>query len=502
MARPAFASTLLGSMLLAFAAIAWGATPPTASLRPIPPSTVVMVFPEALGPMQRPAVEFDHARHAAAMDKEGCTACHTMTDRVLDPRLSGTVDVASRDPLIDAYHEACTGCHEERVASSLKGGPVTCGGCHARPDPGVSQRVEMRFDASLHARHSLAFEDKCENCHHVYDEQLRKTKYEKGKEEACGPCHGPVDVERTLSLANASHRSCVSCHLERARAQLAGGPVQCAGCHDAEQRQAIKRLEVIPRLQRGQPDTTWITAPDATSQVVGFDHAKHEPLVSSCSGCHHQTLKPCRECHALAGTAEGGLVTLAQAYHMSPAEPSCVGCHAARSSQPECAGCHRALARPPGKAACAVCHSGPLASSLGEDAPPPVLRPVELAALPAFSDDFPETVVIDRIADRYQASTLPHAKIVARLDASVRSSALATRFHGTIETLCSGCHHHSPAGTRPPACRSCHAERAEATLDKPGLVVAYHRQCIGCHIAMGIAKQGCTDCHAAKEVQS
>jgi formate-dependent nitrite reductase cytochrome c552 subunit len=55
---------------------------------------------------------------------------------------------------------------------------------------------------------------------------------------------------------------------------------------------------------------------------------------------------------------------------------------------------------------------------------------------------------------------------------------------------------------RPPACRSCHAAMNEATVDRPGIKVAFHRQCIGCHIAMGIAKQGCTDCHAAKEVQS
>jgi len=501
MARSAPTLIILGSALMVAAANGSGGTTPAATLRPIPPSTVVMVFPEALGRMQRPAVEFDHASHAAALEREGCTACHALVDRILDPRLARRVNVVSRDPLIDAYHEACTGCHEKRAASSLKGGPVTCGGCHVRLADGVSQRVEMRFDSSLHARHSLAFEDKCETCHHIYDEQLKKLSHRKGTEEACGPCHGPVDVERTLSLANASHRSCVSCHLERARGQLAGGPVQCVGCHDAEQRRSIRKLEEVPRLQRGQPDKAWIAAPDATSQAVAFDHAKHEAVANSCSGCHHRTLKPCRDCHTLSGASEGGLVTMAQAYHLSPSQPSCVGCHAERARQPECAGCHCALAPAPGASACGVCHSGPLAAALGEDAPPPVLRPVELAPLPVPSDDFPETVVIDRLADRYQASTLPHAKIVTRLDASVRSSGLAARFHGATETLCSGCHHHSPAVARPPACRSCHAEAAEATVDKPGLAVAYHRQCLGCHIAMGIGRQGCTDCHAAKEVQ-
>jgi hypothetical protein len=489
-------------MLAVITAAGSDAAAPAKALRPVSPSTVVMDFPEALGPMQRPAVEFDHARHTAALEREGCTACHQLTDRVLDPRLTGTVDVAGRDPLIDAYHGTCMGCHEQRTASSLASGPATCGGCHVRQPEGASQRVAMRFDLSLHGRHSLAYEDKCESCHHVYDEELDKLVYTKGTEEACGPCHGPVDVERTLSLANASHRSCVSCHLERAREQLAGGPVHCVGCHDAEQRQAIRKLEVVPRLQRGQPDTAWIAAKEATGMAVAFNHAKHEPLAGSCSSCHHRTLKPCRNCHTLAGAPEGGRLSLAQAHHLNGTDPSCVGCHAAQSSKPECAGCHRALAQPPGEAACAVCHSGPRAASLADDSPPPELHPVELGPLPALSDDFPETVVIDRLMDRYQASTLPHAKIVARLDASVRGSSLAGRFHGSTETLCSGCHHHSPVDVRPPACRSCHAATDEATSDRPGIKVAYHRQCVGCHIAMGIAKQGCTDCHAAKEVQS
>ena len=61
---------------------------------------------------------------------------------------------------------------------------------------------------------------------------------------------------------------------------------------------------------------------------------------------------------------------------------------------------------------------------------------------------------------------------------------------------------HSPAGERPPRCAACHGEAAAATMDKPGLKVAYHRQCIGCHIEMNIQKQGCTDCHAEKEVAS
>jgi len=95
---------------------------------------------------------------------------------------------------------------------------------------------------------------------------------------------------------------------------------------------------------------------------------------------------------------------------------------------------------------------------------------------------------------------MPHLKILARLDAPIRASRLARQFHGTVEAMCAGCHHHSPAGERPPRCAACHGPTAAATMDKPGLKVAYHRQCIGCHQRMGIDKQGCTDCHAERKV--
>jgi hypothetical protein len=193
---------------------------------------------------------------------------------------------------------------------------------------------------------------------------------------------------------------------------------------------------------------------------------------------------------------------MAQAYHLVSSEHSCVGCHAITADSRDCGGCHRALGHPPSEGACAVCHSGPHVAALPADGPPPTLEEVTLEALPATSDEFPEKVVIESLVDRYEPSTLPHSKIVGKLHTIIAESNLAGRFHGATETMCDGCHHHTPAGTRPPPCRSCHSEVADATRDKPGLKAAYHRQCMGCHIDMGIEKQGCTDCHAARGVQS
>ncbi|MCW8984057.1 MAG: cytochrome c family protein [Thermoanaerobaculales bacterium] len=469
--------------------------------RQIAPAIVEMQFPAVFGDMQRPAVEFDHSAHTKALEKQGCETCHRIDENgVLIPSVAAVAEADTRNGLIDAYHDSCIGCHTERADESLAAGPVTCGECHVRRQPGISARSEMAFDYSLHARHAKAYDDKCENCHHVYDEATEKLKYEKGKEEGCGSCHGDVDEERKLSLANASHRACVSCHLERARSELDGGPILCVGCHDSERQNAVKKLEEIPRLMRGQADMMWIHNVDAKSATVAFNHLAHEPVTGTCSTCHHQSLKPCDECHSLVGSPEGAGVTMAQAYHLSSSEHSCVGCHAVEAARVQCAGCHHVMGQGPADRTCVVCHSGPPPGSQAlETAPTPV--DLRLDPLPNTSDDYPETLVIESLVDTYEASTLPHAKIVGKLDDIVRESTLAGRFHTDTATLCSGCHHHSPVGTRPPPCRACHSGEAVATRDLPGLKVAYHRQCVGCHIAMNIQKQGCTDCHAVREVQ-
>jgi hypothetical protein len=79
----------------------------------------------------------------------------------------------------------------------------------------------------------------------------------------------------------------------------------------------------------------------------------------------------------------------------------------------------------------------------------------------------------------------------------IRPSKLAGYYHSEPGTLCQGCHHHSPPAEKPPACSSCHGETIEgADAFRPGLVGAYHQQCIGCHEKMGIEKPDARDCNA------
>lgn len=474
-----------------------------ASDRLVPPSTTTMTVPASLGGMERPAVEFNHAAHTKALEGEACTTCHVIEEIGLIPAYAPIRDVTDRDQLIDAVHDACLACHRSRTSAAGKHGPLECGGCHVRRPPGVSQRAVMSWDYSLHGRHSQAFPDKCETCHHSYNEAEKKLVYVKGKEEACRTCHLREDDGHKLSLRHASHTSCVGCHLRRIEAHQSAGPVLCIGCHDATIVSEYQVLDPLPRLLRGQPDRTWIGTEGTRTRMVGFDHLGHEPDTHSCSSCHHQSLKPCGDCHVVSGSVEGAGVTLGEAHHTVPSAVSCVGCHAARADALDCVGCHRSIAAGASERSCTNCHRGPFPMvSEPDDLSPPAVVESELAPLPVASDTFPDEVIISVLAKAYAPAKLPHRKIVAKLDAGIRTSSLATSFHGTTERMCAGCHHHSPAGETPPACRSCHGDEAVAGVDRPGLKVAYHRQCIGCHQAMGVKKQGCTDCHAVKEVES
>ena len=123
-------------------------------------------------------------------------------------------------------------------------------------------------------------------------------------------------------------------------------------------------------------------------------------------------------------------------------------------------------------------------------------RPSTFAMVP--QDNIPETVTIKAMVDKYEAAPMPHRKIVNTLTSQIKDNRMATLFHGKGTTLCMGCHHNSPASTQPPKCAACHGEayRAKHNDGRPGLLGAFHGQCIACHQAMQIDKPAATDCTA------
>lgn len=484
---------LLG--LLALSGCDGGAHPEAA--RTIGPATIELTLPGEFGRPERPAVEFDHHKHVKALEDDGCGACHYVdANKRLLPRLNFKEEPTGSTGWMEAHHQACITCHDDRLQEKQPAGPNDCGDCHRHRTPAQSARPELRFDYSLHHRHVLASGEECSTCHHVYAEDQKKLVYTQGTEDACNVCHLQQAGDQQTSLRDAVHIACINCHIERQGKVGRTGPWLCSGCHGAEEQAKIKKLKDVPRLKRGQPDATWIAAKGATTDVVSFNHLIHEAQTTSCSVCHHKSVGKCDECHTLLPNQKGGGITLEQAHHMPDSTLSCVGCHQGRSGRGECAGCHNMLPQPPGQAACKLCHDGPLPRQVDKTASPFVpLTPRELPELPAVSADFPEEIEIKVLSDQYKPSKFPHKKIVARLDEMTRKSRLATRFHAKTVVLCAGCHHHSPPGERVPACRSCHSDAAHPQKDLPDLTAAYHRQCIGCHQAIGHQAQGCTDCH-------
>jgi len=92
---------------------------------------------------------------------------------------------------------------------------------------------------------------------------------------------------------------------------------------------------------------------------------------------------------------------------------------------------------------------------------------------------------------------MPHGRIIRALAEAAGDNRLVRYFHTEQGTLCRGCHHNAPASRKPPACSSCHAKPFDEKFpDRPGLMAAYHRQCMTCHRTMGLEKPPANDCQA------
>jgi hypothetical protein len=299
------------------------------------------------------------------------------------------------------------------------------------------------------------------------------------------------------------------------------GPVNCQGCHATAAQQTIERVKDIPRMQRNQPDValiaSWTRARGLSDNAnitqmdaVPFNHINHEANVASCKACHHASLGKCSECHTSTGTEKGRFVTIEQAMHKRDSNISCIGCHAETQSEPNCAGCHTLIGkRPIPEYTCNTCHAVDKTklkpSQLNQDAMRAMAkqaidaRPSTFAMVP--QDKIPEIVTIKSIksaVDKFAPAPMPHRKIINTLASQIKDNRMATLFHGEGTTLCMGCHHNSPATTQPPKCVACHGEayRAKHNDGRPGLLGAFHGQCIACHQAMQIDKPAATDCTA------
>jgi hypothetical protein len=479
---------------------------------------------KAFGPLERPAVLFYHDKHTEALAKQNkdCTACHETVKDNMSQKFKRIQD-NDKETVTDIYHDQCIRCHKESGSPDKPSGPVTCGECHIKKPAVMSTWSPIALDKSLHYRHVKANDKKCESCHHEYNAQTKALYYEKGQEGACLYCHKQETEENRISTRLAAHQSCISCHTRLTKQNKDAGPVQCAGCHDPKQQALLEKVTDIPRMERNQPDVVLVKTglkvgnPDPmTSRMlpVPFDHKAHEGYNDSCRQCHHASLQSCATCHTVQGIDEGKQIKLAQAMHQNDVDSSCVGCHIQQQSKPACIGCHSSIPKGSSlasEASCKTCHMDIQAenpypeegSEESKTAAANLLMSRTKTTETISVDLIPETVTIKSLAKDYEAAVLPHRKIVQSLVQRMKDNGLAGYFHTDPATLCRGCHHNSPASAKPPQCASCHGRSSEAlNLTRPGLMAAYHQQCIQCHDKMGLEKpvsRDCTACHAKRK---
>ena len=197
-------------------------------------------------------------------------------------------------------------------------------------------------------------------------------------------------------------------------------------------------------------------------------------------------------------------MTLEHAMHAINSEHSCIGCHETEKAELGCIGCHSQMQHGElSERACTVCHAGPSPTQVqaveGRYRSLDQFRPSVSESRLSFNDaDIPDSVTIGLLSEKYEPVQFPHRQVINRLMEHIGDSRIATYFHGDEDVVCQGCHHHSPIGVTPPLCESCHGEPFNETeLHKPGLLGAYHRQCLGCHQTMEIEEpQDCEGCHA------
>jgi hypothetical protein len=468
------------------------------------------------------------------------------------------VDMKDKTAVMKGYHNACGSCHRKMASEGAKTGPDIgqCGKCHVKGKSGVAFQWKWTptMNYAQHAKHvehlgklpgaetlNVAARvemigdvpdanKNCALCHHAFDPAQKKLFYKKDTENSCSACHKGKDEQNARAFKSVAHGGCIGCHLKYSE-KLGGsspagasevkpvaksGPFECNGCHGVRKPLTPEEIAKTPRLARGQKDMMDLAlaaeqkapapathtgaqpAPAVRMKMVPFNHKAHEPRAQFCSACHHHSLEKCANCHTPTGEGKkGGGVSYEKAFHGTSAKHSCVGCHGAAKSRATCAGCHQWMPNPLPESSCAVCHRGPSGGAA-----------VQIPPLPLSQDKekVPEVLKIKGLEREFKPAEFPHLKIVNKLTTISNASSLATWFHaGRDQALCSGCHHKTElrqAAVKAPNCAACHNRSFDpSNLGKPGLLAAYHRQCIGCHEAMKqkpLAKE-CVKCHAAKD---
>ncbi len=234
-------------------------------------------------------VVFTHQDHSTPGGKYGnssCAACHH------ELNMAGATGAEKATGKATPMVIPCKSCHgatdnpkfsaEHQKLYQTKGGGITCASCHHTRMKGFAKGWN-------HEEHQ-GYAGDCVSCHHP---DYKKPSGEKVSIEPqkCSNCHtSKPSKEVPVSLKDAGHARCVSCHENLFEDKIKG----CASCHEFT------------------PSTS--TASEAAGKANGrhFDTCVtcHAPLPGVMDAFHNQ----CMSCHDKAGKGPGVKAPCAQCH--------------------------------------------------------------------------------------------------------------------------------------------------------------------------------------------
>ena len=206
-------------------------------------------------------VVFDHEAHAGGLDIE-CQVCH-------------------HDALkADQAGQPCKSCHGLEFDDSFRNhptsmDPASCATCH---------HMTMEPKRWGHSLHAVQFNLPCQVCHH--GPQIEETP------QNCANCHDRnTDMGPILSLKNAVHTRCASCHTKSFEPD---DMKSCARCHTLAASRNIQGQGKIPQSALVPCSSCHDAEP---SRLVPSAMSAYHGL---CIGCHEKQGGPvdnCAQCH-------------------------------------------------------------------------------------------------------------------------------------------------------------------------------------------------------------
>ena len=326
-------------------------------------------------------------------------------------------------------------------------------------------------------------------------------------------------------------------------AATTGKTIECAHCHPTSSDGKATLLDSEAGMRRD--------ADHAFCQGSGchgtFDTTSCATLTSSARAAQHQ-VEACNICHAVASSPclSGTLKptprpapAFGHGHHVgrgSPVEDACLACHDARAhgtaplaKAPHalCSTCHAADKRAP-MTACATCHKDAAPAPAAPHATDPFH--IESFAHAAHMAKTPKALCIDCHGRRngpaddatVRATMVPafdpnNPRATPELRGTCAGCHDGGRAFNVVGTTCTKCHAPSGSALPPPRtkadvvfshddhehrygvkmadCASCHAIKADGTIDRPG-VDKDHQPCAasGCHAARDFSSKGATIC--------